>query len=270
MKYLTVMTDKELFKGAAQSYAKYRLGYSRALFNHLVKSFELDNTKRVLDLGTGTGQLAIPLAAYVQEVVALDPDKEMLEGGKMQAERQGVFNIKWIQSRAEDITGELGIFRLTTMGASFHWMDQDAVLSKVYDFTEGGGGIAIGANNSTIINNIGKDPWKDIAWTTIKEFLGEERRAGTGYYNKPKDRFEDVIARSKFSNLQVFKDTWTAERTIDDIFGYLASTSFAAPRLFGDTYEEFKNLLTARLLGLNPSGIFIETAVLEMYLAWKS
>lgn len=261
--------DDELFKGTAHYYAKYRLEYPERFFRHLATLFGLDGTKRVLDLGAGTGQIAIPLACHAKEVVAVDPDGEMLREGAVQAENRGVSNIRWVRSRAEEISDDLGVFRLTTMGASFHWMRGDEVLRKVHAITEDGGGIAIGANNSTIINNIGKDPWKDVVWRTIKEFLGERRCAGAGYYDAPKDRFEDVIARSGFSRLERYNDTWSAKRSIDDIFGYLASTSFAAPRLFGDRYDEFRRVTTERLLALDASGEFAETAVLEMLLAWK-
>jgi len=261
--------ERELFKGTAWYYAKYRLGYPQSFFDHLVTSFNLDKASRVLDLGTGTGQIAIPMAALVKEVVAVDPEKEMLEEGKNQSEQKQVTNITWLQSKAEDISSELGIFKATTIGAAFHWMEQDKVLEKVYELTESGGGVAIVANVSTVINNKGGDAWKDVAWNTIREFLGEERRAGNSTYQAPKDRFEIILARSKFSRCQTFNDTYQVPRSVEDIIGYLGSTSFASYRLFGDRLEEFKKTLTERLLKLEPSGRFMETAVVEAYLGWK-
>ncbi len=261
--------NRELFKGTAWYYAKYRLGYSQSFFDHIIKSFDLDKSSRVLDLGTGTGQIAIPIAAYVKEVVAVDPEEEMLEEGKQQAAQKGITNITWLKSTAEEISSELGMFKVTAIGASFHWMKQDDVLEKVYALTEAGGGVVIVANVSTIINNKGNDAWKDVVWKTIKEFLGEERRAGNATYQEPKDRFETILSRSKFSRLQTFNNNYQMPRTIDDIIGYLGSTSFASNRLFGNRFEEFKKTLTERLLKMNPSGDFLETAVIEAYLAWK-
>ena len=263
------MEDRKLFKGAAQYYSRYRLGYPPAFFDHIAKMFSLDEKSRALDLGAGTGQLAIPLAKRVKEVIAVDPEKEMLEEGARQAEKQGASNIRWIQSRAEDISDDLGFFKVTTMGASFHWMQQDEVLDKIYPLTENGGGIVICANVSTMMHNTGKDAWKDVAWEVIKEFLGEKRRAGDGTYTEPKDRFENIIARSKFQRFQTYTDTWTVQRTVEDILGYLASTSFASQRLFGDRLSDFEKTLTERLLKLEPAGTFTEKAVLEAYLAWK-
>ena len=261
--------DRELFKGTAWYYAKYRLGYPASFFEHLVKSFNLDKTSRVLDLGTGTGQIAIPMAALAKEIIAVDPEQEMLDEANRQAEQKHIANITWLRSRAEDISSELGAFKATTMGASFHWMEQDKVLEKVYERTEEGGGVAIVANVSTIVNNKGGDAWKDVVWKTIREFLGEERRAGNSTYQAPKDRFEVVLARSRFSRCQTFNDVYHVPRNVEDIIGYLGSTSFASYRLFGGRLEGFKKTLAGRLLELEPSGKFMETAVVEAYIGWK-
>ena len=144
------MNDRELFKGTAWYYAKYRRGYPNAFIEYVVKSFNLDKDSRVLDLGTGTGQIAIPISKYVKEVIAIDPEQEMLNEGKNQIESKGITNIKWVLGRAEDITENLIPFNVTTMGASFHWMEQDKVLEKVYKITEKGGGVVIVANQSPI------------------------------------------------------------------------------------------------------------------------
>jgi ubiquinone/menaquinone biosynthesis C-methylase UbiE len=264
-----MLDDRELFKDAAWYYSRYRLGYPPAFFDHVVESFHLDKTSRALDLGTGTGQVAITMAGIAKEVVAVDQEKGMLDEGKAQASKKGVSNISWLLSKAEDVSGGIGTFKVTTIATAFHWMDQDKVLENVYGLTEPGGGVVIVVNASTIINNKGNDPWKDIVWATIKEFLGEQRRAGNSMYEKSKDSFEAVFTRSKFSHFKKFNDTYTISRSIDDIIGYLGSTSFASYRLFGDRFEEFKETLTERLLALDPSGTFIETAIVEAYLGWK-
>ena len=209
------------------------------------------------------------MAAIVKEIVAVDQEKEMLDEGKLQAAQKNLSNITWLLSRAEDISDDIGKFKVTTIATAFHWMKQDEVLEKVYGLTERGGGVVIVGNASTMINNKGNDPWKDVVWNTIKEFLGEQRRAGNSVYEKSKDPFETVFARSKFSNFRTFNDTYKVSRSIDDIIGYLGSTSFSSYRLFGAHLEEFKKVLTERLLKLDPSGKFIETAMVEAYIGSK-
>jgi len=264
------MNDKkELFEGTAWYYARYRRGYPDSFFKHISKAFNLNSSSRVLDLGTGTGQIAIPSATRVKEVVAVDPEQEMLDEGRRIAYEKGIENITWVLSKAEEVPSTLGTFDVTTMGASFHWMDQDKALSIVHQLTNSGGGIVIVPNTSSIHRNKGNDAWKDVVAEKIKEYLGEKRRAGNSYYQEPKDRFEDVLVRSGFSRLQTFTDTYTQHWDIGSIVGFLGSTSFAARRLFGDRIQEFENELTDSLLQLNSSGKFTETAVLEALIGWK-
>src|SRR6266702_2438779 len=72
------VTGETIFHGTAWYYARYRPGYPQELFDLLRGRFELDGTGRLLDLGCGTGQLAVPLAPLFEEVVAVDVDAGML------------------------------------------------------------------------------------------------------------------------------------------------------------------------------------------------
>ncbi|MFE3226182.1 class I SAM-dependent methyltransferase [Nocardia sp. NPDC059228] len=66
-------------------------------FDDLVERFHLDGTGRLLDLGCGTGQLAIPLAAHVAEAVGMDPETETLVEAARCARAAGVTNVIWEQ-----------------------------------------------------------------------------------------------------------------------------------------------------------------------------
>jgi cyclopropane fatty-acyl-phospholipid synthase-like methyltransferase len=69
----------DVFSGTAKYHSKYRAQYPQQLFNGILKKFELSGKERLLDLGCGSGELAIPRAPYFEKVLALDPDKEMLK-----------------------------------------------------------------------------------------------------------------------------------------------------------------------------------------------
>lgn len=261
--------DDTLFKGTAWYYANFRCGYPKSFYNLITKIFKLNKSSRVLDLGTGTGQIAIPLSKIVKEVVAIDPVAEMLKEGKFTAKSKGISNIIWIKSRAEGVSSKLGHFDITTMGASFHWMEQDNVLAKVYELTKNHGGVVLVSNTSSIHRNRGNDAWKDVVLKTIEKYLGKKRRAGKGYFMETKDKYEDILERSKFKVLKTFNDKYTQKWDIDSIIGFLYSTSYASRRFFGGHIEEFENELRANLLKLNKTGKFTETAVLEVLLGQK-
>lgn len=261
--------DDLLFQGAAQYYSRFRKGYPPFFFDFLVNHFKLNGQSRVLDLGTGTGQIAIPIAGLVGEVVAVDPDKEMLDEGKRLAQDKGILNISWVNCVAEELPTDLGLFDLITMGASFHWMEQDKVLEEVYGLTKPGGGIAIVSNTDSIYRNTNNEPWKTVAQKVIEKYLGEKRRAGGALFEGGKERFEDIIKRSKFSDLEHFNREYFQDWTIEQILGFLSSTSFASRRLLGDRINDFENELRAKLLKINSSGVFTEQAKVEALIACK-
>ena len=72
---------KDIFQGTAWYYARFREGYPPEFFDLIKRKFDLLKGDRVLDLGCGTGQIAIPISASVKEVVAMDPEPEMISEG---------------------------------------------------------------------------------------------------------------------------------------------------------------------------------------------
>ncbi len=70
------MTD--LFERTAAYHACYRPGYPSEVFDRIRSAVRLTGTGRLLDLGWGTGQLALPLHADFEEVVGLDAGPEMI------------------------------------------------------------------------------------------------------------------------------------------------------------------------------------------------
>ena len=107
--------DNTLFKNTAWYYARYRPPYPKALFELLVNKFNLDGTGQLLDLGAGTGELAVPLSASFEKVIAVEPDREMIEEGKKRAEQANVHNIVWRQERAEGFADTPQSFRLISL-----------------------------------------------------------------------------------------------------------------------------------------------------------
>jgi ubiquinone/menaquinone biosynthesis C-methylase UbiE len=56
---------KNVFTGTAWFYARYRPDYPDEVIDLLRERFRLSETSRVLDLGCGTGQIALKVAPYV-------------------------------------------------------------------------------------------------------------------------------------------------------------------------------------------------------------
>src|SRR5262249_43171843 len=93
----------DLFRGTAEVYGRFRPAYPAALLDHLVTRAGVGPGARLLDLGCGTGQVAIPLSDRFAQVWAVDLEPEMVEVGQRKAADAGAHNIRWSTGRAEDI-----------------------------------------------------------------------------------------------------------------------------------------------------------------------
>lgn len=86
---------------------------------------------RVLDLGTGTGHLALALAPRVARVVGLDPTRAMLREAQAEALRRGVENADFLLGDAEDLPFRDGAFDLVTCRrAAHHFVDLPRALAE--------------------------------------------------------------------------------------------------------------------------------------------
>jgi SAM-dependent methyltransferase len=72
-----------------------------------VERLDVDPEGTVLDIGSGPGTLAVPLAKIVKHVTAVDPSSGMLECLQENAVREGLENITCVNKRWEDV--ELGV-----------------------------------------------------------------------------------------------------------------------------------------------------------------
>jgi ubiquinone/menaquinone biosynthesis C-methylase UbiE len=259
-----------MFSGTARYYARYRPGYPAELIAHVVRRFGLDGTGRLLDLGCGTGQLALPLAPHVGHVVGMDPEPAMLREAATQARLAGVVNVEWVTGGSDDLLElreRLVPLRLVTIGRAFHWMDGDATLAALDRLVEPGGGLLLAGEACGIWS--GDAPWQQVVRAMLRRWLGGERRAGSGIYQVREERWEHTLARSPFRRVELYRQQLTRHWTVEYILGLLLSTSFASAAVLGDRRDVVERDLRDRLLALDPSGVFSEELELEAHLAWR-
>ena len=215
------------------------------------------------------GTIAIPLSTVVAEVVAVDPDADMIAEGRRSRSSRGRQNIQWLQSRAEDlsleaVSLEAGPFRIVTIGQAFHWMNRDDVLRRLAILTADGGGLAL--------VNPGKrrpqESWEPVAGQIIAEFLGPRVRHPRSNPQEPEH--EPALRRSEyFSQFTAAEFPSTITRDIGSIIGCIYSASHSARPLFSDDAQAFEAELSGALLSLNPAGVFDEYIETEVVIAPK-
>jgi ubiquinone/menaquinone biosynthesis C-methylase UbiE len=256
------VSDALPFRGTAPFY-RFRVPYPADVFAFLRAEFALDPGRRVLDLGCGPGTLSIPLSRLVAEVVALDIDAEMLAEGERQASHAGRQNIRWLRSRAEDVSSELGRFRLVTLGQSFHWMDRDSVLRRLAPLVEDGGGLALVAPG----RRRPQESWEALAQSVVARYLGPRDRHPRA---NPEPADEPALRRSEdFEEVGAREFPSVVERDVPSILGWVYSSSTSARHRFGERVQAFERDLAEALGRASPSGIFRETVETEVAVVRK-
>lgn len=255
--------DPRAFESAAPYYAVGRPPYSSELVTTMVRELGLDGRGRLLDVGCGPGTLAIALAPFFEEVVALDPEPGMLAEGRRRAEVAGLPAMQWVEGVAEDLgTLDLGTFRLVTFGQSFHRTRRDQVAGLVYGLLEPGGAIAI-VTHAVDGRPTPADPgYPPIPHTEVQElivaFLGGDTKRYLEAWAEPGERFEDTLARTFFGRPRTVYAPGQPDlvRDVDSVVAKYFSMSYAAPRQFGAARDDFEQALRQLLLRRSPQGLF--------------
>lgn len=262
-----VHVSEEIFASTAPFYARYRAGYAPDLFAHLIRRFVLNGRQRVLDLGTGTGAIAIGLASHVREVVAVDPESGMLAEGRRLAAERGIGTIDWRLGDSQRLSSmDLGTFDLAVLAQSFHWTDRERLLVQFHDMllSPDGAVIIVGGPPPGTETPA---PWTEVVTEIRTRYLGPQRRAGSATYSHPTETHAEVIARSSFSQLEVVQWEHAVARTRDDIIGLQLSYSYSSPAQLGEARPHFERDLRAALDALEPSGNFVENIRTEAIIA---
>jgi ubiquinone/menaquinone biosynthesis C-methylase UbiE len=258
------------FREKAGYYARYRRGYPASVFDAIIAGFDLTSVSEILDLGCGTGNVAIPLAERGFRIHAVDPEPEMLAEGQRCARDLKACRIHWQIGSDSTLNGlALPPLRLCTMGMSFHWMDREKVLRTLDGMIGPGGGVACLSRNDSFFSHL-QNGWGDAVRDVLREMLGDAWDYSGRMKQRQEMRHEEVFASSSFPVIEERTFPVREILTVDDIIGLQLSTSYAAPELLTDRHDEFRTLLARRLLDLEPSGRFTEESVIHLIMAKRA
>jgi hypothetical protein len=157
------------------------------------------------------------------------------------------------------------------MGRSFHWMDREQVLAALDDMVDDGGGVVL-ANDSCLVRPT--TAWQQAIEDIQRHFLPSDftlpdplpGRMTAAVDHEPHG---EILARSPFR--QVHRRIYESTRpwTVEQVIGYLYSTSLPLRRLLGNRRSGFEQAFTDALLAIDPKGLFTEPVTLEVLTATK-
>jgi ubiquinone/menaquinone biosynthesis C-methylase UbiE len=248
----------DLYAGTAEFYARFRVPYPQPMIDELRSRAGLDGSGRMLDLACGPGKVALPLAPYVAEVVAVDQEPDMIEVGRALAKRMGIGNVRWQVGRAEDLELPSDSLKIVTIGNAFHRLDQPLVADLVREWLAPEGCLALLYTSGF---GWGTEPWKQIVNDVVAKWIAppSSRGAAASPESQQPTTHEEVLRAAGFAEVDKREFPVPKVWTIEEIAGHTYSTSFGSKTAFGDRLEAFEAELRETLLAYDGGGEYAET-----------
>lgn len=209
----------------AEHYRRYRRDVPEVVLAQLCEALGLTRDDRVLDLGCGTGQVAVPISARVGAVIAVDPEPDMLAQLDARIKDEGLENVTTVRGADRDLPSLLAgpganPIAAVTIATALHWMDAEQVFATSRDRLRAGGGVAVITQGLPI--------WlQDSDWAReLRSYLGDWVGPLTSSCGTDPQAFEQrlqLMVRVGFSAVQSFSYTAQVDVDVDYVIGSLYS-----------------------------------------------
>jgi SAM-dependent methyltransferase len=130
------------FGRTAEDYDRHRPGFPDSFFIGLEAKGWIAPNQRALDLGTGTGAMALGLAARGLHVAALDRSKELLLVLERRAKERSL-QVRIIEGVAEDTCEAAASYDLICAAQAWWWFDPKRTLAEAHRLLVPGGRVLI-------------------------------------------------------------------------------------------------------------------------------
>lgn len=258
----TIPFDAHRFRTAAAHYLAGRPPYAPLLIQRVAAACELTRSHRILDLGCGPGQLAVAFAPSASEVVAVDPEPEMLRAAAENAAAAGV-RIRFVEGSSYDLKPELGRFRLVTIGRAFHWMDRTETLLLLDTMVEADGVIALFADrHPDVPDNRWRHDYEDLIYRYTEGDSVRGLRKSPAWL-----RHEAVLLDSPFGRLERISVIERRRVSVESLVDRVLSMSTASRDRLGDKAEALAEEIRAAMMRIATAEGITEVVESEALLA---
>ncbi len=175
----------------------------------------------------------------------MDPNGTMLDHARDRAAEAGVTSVEWVRGSDADLPALSGTFRLTTMGRSFHWMDQERTLDRLRGTTESGGGVALVTDREWLTK--GRADWQAAMYEVAAAYLEDLPDRVDPDEVTYDDPWDEKLASFGFEDVETVTFDVDRRWTVDAAVGYVLSLSYCSPDRLGDDRAAFEAAARDRL-----------------------
>ena len=207
------LNPTERFSNRVANYVKYRPSYPTAVLDCLRDECGLNETAVVADIGSGTGILARLFLQHGNQVIGIEPNKEMREAGE--AYLAEFSNFSSVNGTAEATTLPDNAVDFVTAGQAAHWFDREKSLPELRRILRPGGTIAFVWNTMAFDDSPFMQGYEQI---TLRYFEGKPSR---------KNEMRGNVVAFLGEGTQVRHFAYEQQFDLAGIRGRLLSTSYA-------------------------------------------
>jgi SAM-dependent methyltransferase len=236
-------------------YARYRRGYTSDLVAVLGESGS-GRGSGLLDLGCGTGILALQLAPFFARVVGVDPEPDMLREAERAAGERGLDNVQWIRGGSGDLRGmesSLGRFALVTIGTAFHFMEPLATLRDLQRIAAGGV-VAVAYAGAPMW--LHPDPWAKALRAVLEDWFGP--LSDVDFTAEAVRDAEEAMQDLGYAQIERWEQTHAETIDLDFVTGHVLSAT-STDQIPPTERQRLASELTSAIKTIAPTGRVVET-----------
>lgn len=216
-------------------YHQYRRGYPPAVINTLTGTFGLTSHDIVIDLGCGTGQLALPIAARVRAVAGVDPEPDMLARARKAAAEHGITNVAWLLGADTDMPALAALLDdqragAVTIGQALHWMNYHELFPTLAPLLRPGGGVAVITNGTPLW--LQDSTWSQALRGFLEQWLGTTLTHACGTDQASQQRYRDTMTAAGFGVTEAsfeYTDDLDLEHLVGSLYSALPAQRLPPP-----------------------------------------